>query len=124
MKAHTALLALALVAGSAAAKLPALSDEAKAKAAEAAAKTAWSDKVAAYQLCQSMDRVAAGYLQRVRAEGKAVQATPTPPCSDPGQFNYIPPEPKPIEAAGAHSPPQTAATPHNTTQPAAPGSKP
>ena len=34
------------------AKLPPPSDEAKAKAAEAAAKAAWSDKVGAYQLCQ------------------------------------------------------------------------
>lgn len=121
---HIALLALVLAAGGASAKLPALSDEAKAKAAETAARTAWSDKVAAYQLCQSMDRVAASYLERVRAEGKAQQPSPTPPCSDPGAFIYVPPESKPIEAAGAHSPPQTAATPHNTTQPAASGSKP
>ncbi|RCW67450.1 hypothetical protein [Pseudorhodoferax soli] len=119
-----ALLALVLAAGGASAKLPALSDEAKAKAAETTARTAWSDKVAAYQLCQSMDRVAAAYLERARAEGKAAQPTPTPPCSDPGAFNYVPPESKPLEAAGAHSPPQTAATPHNTTQPAAAGSKP
>jgi hypothetical protein len=121
---HTALLVLALAAGAASAKLPPLSDEAKAKAAETAARTAWSDKVAAYQLCQAMDRVAAGYLAHARAEGKALQPTPTPPCGDPGAFNYVPPESKPIEAAGAHSPPQTAATPHNTTQPAAAGTKP
>lgn len=121
---HTALLLLALVGGAALAKLPPLSDEAKAKAAEAAARTAWSNKVAAYQLCQSMDRVAASYLERARAEGKAVQPTPTPPCSDPGPFSYAPPESKPIEAAGAHSPPQTAATPPSTTQPATAGAKP
>jgi len=124
MKAPSALLVLLLAAGSAMAKLPALSDEAKAKAAEAAARTAWSDKVAAYQLCQSMDRVAAGYLERARAAGKPVQPVPTPPCSDPGAFSYTPPEAKPIEAAGAHSPPQTATTPHNSTQPAAAGTKP
>jgi hypothetical protein len=121
---HIALLALVFVVGSASAKLPALSDEAKAKAAETAARTAWSDKVAAYQLCQSMDRVAAGYLAHARAEGKAVQPTPTPPCSDPGAFSYVAPESKPIEAAGAHSPPQTAATPPSSTQPAAAGTKP
>ena len=53
-----------LVAGfsaAAVAKLPPLSDDAKAKAAEAAAKAAWGDKVAAFKLCQSMDRVAEQY---------------------------------------------------------------
>lgn len=124
MRARITLLALALVAGSALAKLPPLSDEAKAKAAETAARTAWGDKVAAYKLCQSMDKVAASYLERTRAAGKPMQPVATPPCSDPGPFSYTPPEPKPIEAAGAHSPPQTAATPPNTTQPAAAGSKP
>ncbi|WP_028602586.1 hypothetical protein [Ottowia thiooxydans] len=126
MKAHIALMALALTAGSAMAKLPALSDEAKAKAAEAAAKTAWSDKIAGYQLCQSQDRVAASYLTQARAAGKTVQPVTTPPCADPGPFSYTPPEPKPIEASGAHSPPATAATPPSTGQPtAAPtGNKP
>ncbi|MNE68570.1 hypothetical protein D3C80_1642400 [compost metagenome] len=66
-----------------------------------------------------MDRVAAGYLERARAQGKAVQPMATPPCTDPGTFSYTPPAPKPIEAAGAHSPPQTATTPPSTTQPAA-----
>ena len=56
-----AALAMTGLAGSALAKLPAPSDEAKAKAAEAAAKTAWSNNVANYQLCRSMDTVAAGY---------------------------------------------------------------
>ncbi|WP_326542592.1 hypothetical protein [Pseudorhodoferax sp.] len=126
MNAQIALsaLALALAAGGAAAKLPPPSDEAKARAAEAAARTAWSDKVAAYQLCQSMDRVAASYLEHARAAGKTPQVVATPPCSDPGPFSYSPPESKPLEAAGAHSPPQTAATPPSTTQPAAAGPKP
>lgn len=123
MRASIALL-LALAAGSAMAKLPPLSDEAKAKAAETAARTAWSDKVANYQLCQSMDRVAAGYLERARAAGKAVQPVATPPCSDPGAFAYVPPEAKPLEASGAHSPPQTAATPPSGSQPSTPGPKP
>lgn len=121
MKNQIALLSLALATGAAVAKLPPLSDEAKAKAAEAAARTAWSNNVANYQLCKSMDRVAASYLERARAAGKAVQPVATAPCSDPGLFSY---EPKPIEAAGAHSPPQTAATPPSTTQPAAAGTKP
>ncbi|MET4576090.1 hypothetical protein [Ottowia thiooxydans] len=126
MKACIALMALALTTGSALAKLPPLSDEAKAKAAEAAAKTAWSDKVAGYQLCQSQDRVAATYLAQARAAAKTVQPVTTPSCTDPGPFSYTPPEPKPIEASGAHSPPATAATPPSSGQPtAAPtGTKP
>lgn len=124
MRTPIALLALALAAGSAIAKLPPVSDEAKAKAAEAAAKTAWGDKVAAYRLCQAQDRVAASYLERTKAAGKPMQPVSTPPCSDPGPFSYTPPAPKPIEAAGAHSPPQTAATPPSSMQPAAAGSKP
>ena len=128
MRARTVLLASSLVvllgSGSAFAKLPAPSEEAKAKAAEAAARTAWSNKVAAYQLCQSMDRVAQGYLVRARAAGKTLEPVPTPACADPGPFSYTPPTARPIEAAGAHSPPQTAATPPSTTQPAASGAKP
>ncbi len=128
MRAPTVLLATSLAAllasGSALAKLPPPSEEAKAKAAEAAARTAWSNQVANYQLCKSMDRVAQEYLERARAAGKTVQPTSTPPCSDPGPFSYTPPAPRPIEAAGAHSPPQTAATPPSTTQPAASGAKP
>lgn len=112
--------ALALVAGSAMAKLPPFSDEAKAKAAEAAARADWSNKVAGYQLCQSMDRVAARYLEQARAAGKSVQPVATPACTEPGAFVYAPPAAaKPIEAAGAHSPTTTAATPPSTTQPAA-----
>mgnify|MGYP001138145047 CR=1 FL=1 len=57
----TLAAALALAAGPAAAKLPPPSDEAKAKAAETAAKNAWTDKVGAFQLCQSMNRTADHY---------------------------------------------------------------
>lgn len=130
MKHHIVLMALALTAGSAMAKLPPVSDEAKAKAAEAAAKSAWGDKVAGYQLCQSQDRVAAAYLAQARAAGKSVQPAATPACADPGPFSYTPPEPKPAETAAAPSvavaPTQTAATPPSAAaSPAAPaGSKP
>ena len=51
----TALVA-SLFAGAVIAKLPPLTDEAKAKAAETANKAAWTDKVGAYQLCQSRTR--------------------------------------------------------------------
>ena len=101
-------------------KLPALSDDAKAKAAEAAVKSAWTDKVGAYQLCQSMDRVAAKYQADAKKAGQEVKpAVATPPCSDPGQFVLTPVAAKPLEAAGAHSPPGTAVSPPNTKAPAA-----
>ena len=105
--------ATSLAAGAALAKLPAPSDEAKAKAAETANKAAWTDKVAAYQLCQSMDRVATTY--RGRAAGKSASAPEqTPPCADPGPYAALqvtPAASKPLEASGAHSPPGTATSP-------------
>ncbi|MBT2335553.1 hypothetical protein J7E49_16730 [Variovorax paradoxus] len=115
-------LVLALAAPAAWAKLPPpATPEAKAKAAEAAAKTAWSGKVDAYKLCQAQDRVAAKYRASASAAGKPVAAAPaTPPCADPGPFVFTPPaEAKPLEASGAHSPATTAASPPSTTQPAA-----
>jgi hypothetical protein len=82
------------------AKLPAPSDEAKAKAAEAAAKSAWGDKVAAYQLCKSQDSVAAGYYAGMKKAGKdAKPSVATPACADPGPFVYTPPAPAPAVAA-------------------------
>ncbi len=100
------------------AKLPAPSDEAKAKAAEAAAKTAWTGKVDTYLLCKSQDKVAAAYYKKAKAAGKETKPAPAlPNCADPGPFVYTPPEAKPIEAAGAHSPSGTATSPPSTKQP-------
>jgi len=80
--------------------VPVLTDEAKAKAAEAAAKTAWSGKVAAFQLCKSMDKAAAKYFATMKAAGKdAKPATETPPCADPGPFVAAPPAPVAAPAA-------------------------
>src|SRR5687767_3598530 len=45
------------------------------------------------------------------ASGTPVAAAPLPPCTDPGPFAYNPPEQKPLEASGAHSPSGTAASP-------------
>ena len=57
-----ALLVLAAaLCDQASAKLPPPTEAAKTQAAEAAAKSAWSDKVAQYQLCLAMDRTAAAY---------------------------------------------------------------
>jgi hypothetical protein len=102
------------VAGAASAKLPPPSDEAKAKAAEAAAKTAHTGKVAAYQLCQSMDKVASAYHAQAKKAGKPAPApTSTPPCADPGPFVYTPAPPAAPAAAVAAA----------TAAPAAPAKK-
>ena len=111
---------LAALGGAAFAKLPPLSDEAKAKAAEAAARAAWTGKVDAFLLCKSQDKVAAAYLKSAKAAGKDTKPpVATAACADPGPFAYTPPEQKPLEAAGAHSPPGTASSPPNTKTPAA-----
>lgn len=95
-----------LLAAAAHAKLPAPSaptDEAKAKAAEAAAKTAWAGKVDAYKLCASQDRAASNYFKTAATTGKSVKpAVAAPACADPGPFAYV--APKPAEAAGAATP--------------------
>jgi hypothetical protein len=136
------------VAGMALAKLPPLDEAAKAKAAEAAAKTAWQGKLDAYQLCKAQDRVAAAYRKTAASRSRTATASPParvappgpggcrrcpqcllllprpshrastpearqrrhaaptwPGCADPGPFAYnAPPEQKPLETSGAHSP--------------------
>ena len=119
MKRIVGLIVLVCASGLSLAKLPPLADDAKAKAAEAAAKTAHGNKVADFQLCKSMDRVAAAYVESAKKAGKDVKPTATPACADPGAFVYAPPEAKPLEAAGAHSPPATATSPPSTKTPAA-----
>ena len=96
------------LSGLALAKLPAPSEEAKAKAAEAAAKTAHGNKVADYQLCKSREKVAAHYY-KTTGKGKPAAKEPTPACADPGPVKY--------EAAAA---PAAAPAP----APAAPAAKP
>ena len=113
---------LASAAGSALAKLPPPSDEAKAKAAETAAKAAHTDKINGYKLCLAQDRLAAQYMAAQKSTGKAASApAATPACADPGAFVYTPPAPAapPLEAAGAHSPPKTATSPPSSLTPAA-----
>ncbi len=100
-----------MVMGAASAKLPPLSDEAKAKAAEAKGKADWADKVAAYQLCVRQNQVADYYRKTKGAEAKPANAMPAavaanaampaaaagapstaapapaiPPCQDPGPY--------------------------------------
>lgn len=125
----TALLTgvLAMVCGVALAKLPPPDDAAKAKAAETAAKAAWQAKVDAYQLCKAQDKIVAVYMKGAgksaskearpaSAAAPAVAATPPAPCTEPGPFAYNPPEQKPLEASGAHSPTGTAASPPSGKQ--------
>jgi hypothetical protein len=106
----SALAALAAIAlaGSAFAKLPAPSDEAKAKAAEAAAKAGWSARADAYKVCQIEDRLAQQYHASTK---DAPAAMPTPACADPGP---TPVADKPLEASEAHSPPGKATSPPST----------
>ena len=116
----TALAALTLAA-SAMAKLPPPSDEAKAKAAEAAAKTAHGNKVAGFQLCKSMDRTAAAYQVQAKKDGKAVKPADAgaTACADPGPFVYTPAVVAPAAVtAGAAPATAVAAAPAAPAKPA------
>ncbi len=110
------LASLAIAASSITlAKLPALNDEAKAKAAEAAAKTAWAGKVDSYQLCKSQDKVATSYYKSAKAAGKETKApvAALPACADPGAFVYTvaaPAAAASAQAATAAGPPSTSKT--------------
>lgn len=75
------LLLCAVGTGVAQAKLPPPSEEAKAKAEEAKAKAAHGDKVSAYQLCKSQDKVA----ERYQKKGKGAKPAAST-CQDPGPF--------------------------------------
>ena len=109
------LILASLFSVSAMAKLPAPSDEAKAKAAEAAAKTAHGNKVADFQLCKSREKVAAHYYKTAKASGKPTSApVATPACADPGPF----------VAAAPAAPAAVAAAPAAAAKPAAPGAAP
>jgi len=95
MKKFLLLISLLALNAAVQAKLPAPSEEAKAKAAEVAAKTAHGDKVAAYQLCKSREKVATHYY-KTNGKGKAAP-TATPACVDPGVY-------KPLDSAVTASP--------------------
>ena len=111
------LVLASLFSASAMAKLPAPSDEAKAKAAEAAAKTAHGNKVADFQLCKSREKVAAHYYKTAKSSGKPTSPpVATPACADPGPFvAAVPAAPAAVAAA-----PAAAAA----AKPAAPGAAP
>jgi hypothetical protein len=102
-----AMLGMAL-AGAAGAKLPPPSADTQAKADEAKQKTAWSDKVAAYQLCKAQDRVAAEYRQKKGSQAVSAAA----PVAAPAGAAAATAAPAP--AASATAAPTTAATPAAT----------
>jgi hypothetical protein len=102
MKKYLLILSAMAISFGATAKLPALSDEAKAKAAEAAAKTAHGNKVADFQLCKSREKAAAHYY-KTKGKGKPAP-TATPACADPGAY-------KPAEQAAASPAAPAAAKP-------------
>lgn len=105
MKKYLLVMSALAISFGAAAKLPALSEEAKAKAAEAAAKTAHGNKVADYQLCKSREKAAAHYY-KTQGKGKAAP-TATPACVDPGA--YKPAEPTTAAAPATPAAPAPAA---------------
>lgn len=106
-----------VLAGSAWAKLPAPTPEKAAAAAEAKNKAAWTDKVAAYKLCQAQDKVAGKYLKSDKGNGK--KPTETPACADPGPYVPLPPA---ADAGAAAAPAAPAAAPASA-QAAAPVKK-
>jgi hypothetical protein len=120
MKRNLILVAALTVTTVALAKLPALSDEAKAKAAEAAAKTAWSGKVDAYQLCRAQDWVAAFFFKSAKAAGTETRPpVATPACVDPGPFAYVPAQAAPAAPTAAAAPaPAMPAAPAASAAPA------
>lgn len=83
MKPVMVLLIALGITGSALAKLPAPTPEQAAKAEEAKAKAAWSNKVGEYKLCMAQDKVAARHLNE-KGKGKSSYAGPA--CQDPGPF--------------------------------------
>jgi hypothetical protein len=80
------ILIAAAIASPVLAKLPPVSDDAKARAAEATSKSAWSDKVRLYKLCLATDHVADGYRKSSRTAGNAQAPAVTAPCVDPGPY--------------------------------------
>ena len=82
MKSIALLIAASVLALTAQAKLPPPSDEAKAKAAEAATKAAHAAKVEGFELCKSQDKAAAHYRKTNKNASKPLAATP--PCTNPG----------------------------------------
>lgn len=91
------VLALTVAMSGAWAKLPAPSEEAQAKAAEAKVKAAENAKMESELLGKTQDRVAQKYIADQKAKGVIVKPTPIAPPAPPAA---VPPAP----AAGAAAP--------------------
>jgi peptidoglycan hydrolase CwlO-like protein len=83
------------------AKLPPLSEEQKAKAAEAKAKADEAAKKGAQELAKAQDQVAARYIKEQKAKGKTVTPTPIAPPAAPAATGAAP--------AAAQTPPNVKA---------------
>lgn len=82
------LVGAACACGAAMAKLPAPAEpteDARAAAVVAAAKSVWGKKVAGFKLCLAQDKAVAHYMASARSAGKAVPPA-TPACADPGPY--------------------------------------
>lgn len=115
MKRTIVLMAATTLAVSAWAKLPAPSDEAKAKAAEAAAKAAHGGKVEGYLLCKSQNKVVAHYTKAAAAKKDGKVPVAPAACVDPGPY---------VAAAPAGTPPAAVAAPAVAAAPASAPKKP
>ena len=102
-------IAALAVAGTAAAKLPPPDEAAKAKAAEAAARTAWQAKLDAFQLCKAQDRVVAGYRKAHPQGPKLAASTPVAATTSAG--------PAPVAGTAPSTPTTTAPAAAPTTTP-------
>jgi hypothetical protein len=100
-------LALAL-SGAALAKLPALDDAAKAKAAETAARQAWQAKVDAFKLCNVQDRVAAQYKRTAATRPAAMPANGMTPVAANASAATATPGAAAAATAAANSPANSA----------------
>ncbi|WP_265945121.1 hypothetical protein [Dechloromonas sp. A34] len=95
------LLALSVGCAGAWAKLPAPSEEAKAKAEEAKVKAAETAKTEAELLGKSQDRVAEKYIKEQKAKGVIVKPTPIPPPAPPAAPAAAAPPVAPAPVAAA-----------------------
>lgn len=102
------VLALTVAMSGAWAKLPAPSEEAQAKAAEAKVKAAENAKMESELLGKTQDRVAQKYIVDQKAKGVIVKPTPIAPPAPPAA---VPPVPTAGAAAPAPAAPVAAPAP-------------
>lgn len=98
------ILALSLASAGAWAKLPPLSEEAKAKAEEAKLVAAEKAKAEAEQLGKAQDRVAEKYIKEQKAKGITVKPTPIAPPAPPASAAPAAAPAAPVAAAPAPAP--------------------